>query len=84
MKRIFAFWYDFIVAVGVIVALAMTYVISATAKPAWWVLPVAVAILLPWSLWRARAGAHPADPTSERTKSSPGGERLSEPRSDAD
>ena len=54
-----AFWYDFIVgddwwvAVGVIVALAATYGVSRTSVPAWWVTPVAVAILLPVSLWRA-------------------------------
>jgi hypothetical protein len=54
-----AFWYDFIVgddwrvAVGVAVALALTYGVSRTSVPAWWVLPVAVALLLPFSLWRA-------------------------------
>jgi hypothetical protein len=58
--RVFgAFWYDFIVgddwrvAVGVAVALAVTYGVSRTSVPAWWVLPVAVALLLPLSLWRA-------------------------------
>jgi uncharacterized membrane protein YfhO len=54
----FAFWFDFIVgddwhvAVGVIAALAITYGLSATTIPAWWVLPAAVMILLPLSLWR--------------------------------
>jgi len=61
MKRVRAFgafWYDFIVgddwrvAVAVVVALAVTYGVSTTAVPAWWVLPVTVAILLPLSLWR--------------------------------
>jgi hypothetical protein len=53
-----AFWYDFIVgddwrvAVGVVVALAVTYGLSVSAIPAWWVLPAAVVILLPLSLWR--------------------------------
>ena len=52
------FWYDFVVgddwriAVGVIAALVLTYGLSATAVPAWWVLPAAVAVLLPLSLWR--------------------------------
>jgi hypothetical protein len=53
------FWYDFIVgddwriAVAVIAALALTYGVSRTSVPAWWVLPAAVAVLLPLSLWRA-------------------------------
>ena len=54
-----AFWYDFVVgddwrvAVGVVVALAATYGLSRTSVPAWWVVPVAVAGLLTWSLVRA-------------------------------
>ncbi len=61
----FAFWYDFIVgddwrvAVGVIAALAATFGLSATTIPAWWVLPVAVVILLPLSLWRVARRARP-------------------------
>lgn len=54
-----AFWYDFVVgddwrvAVGVVVALALTYVLSvATSAPVWWVLPVAVLVILPASLLR--------------------------------
>ena len=53
-----AFWYDFVVgddwriAVGVIAALAITYAVAATTVPAWWVLPAAVVVLLPLSLWR--------------------------------
>ncbi|MDQ2707192.1 MAG: hypothetical protein M3Z25_05955 [Actinomycetota bacterium] len=74
MKRIhafFAFWYDFVVgddwrvAVGVIVALVLTYAISTTGAPAWWVLPAAVAVLLPWSLWRA-ARSHRSESTNTR------------------
>jgi hypothetical protein len=55
-----AFWYDFVVgddwriAVSVVAALALTYAVSRTSVPAWWVLPAAVALVLPWSLWRAR------------------------------
>ena len=55
-----AFWYDFIigddwrVAAVVVAALAITFGVSKTSIPAWWVLPVAVALVLPWSLWRAR------------------------------
>ena len=50
------FWYDFVigddwsVAVGVIAALALTYGLSATAMPVFWVLPAAVAVVLPLSL----------------------------------
>ncbi len=52
------FWYDFVVgddwlvAVGVLVALVLTYAVSLTAVPAWWLMPVAVATLLPVSLRR--------------------------------
>ena len=53
------FWYDFIigddwvVAVGVVIALALTYAVSRTSVPAWWLLPLALVLLLPLSLWRA-------------------------------
>jgi hypothetical protein len=53
-----AFWYDFIVgddwvvAVGVAVSLLLTYGLSRTAVPAWWLLPLVLALLLPLSLWR--------------------------------
>lgn len=53
-----AFWYDFVigddwrVAAGVVVALALTYGVSRTSVPAWWIAPVAVLMLLPFSLWR--------------------------------
>jgi hypothetical protein len=51
--------YDFVVgddwrvALGVVAALALTYAVSTTSMPGWWILPAAVAILLPVSLWRA-------------------------------
>jgi hypothetical protein len=54
-----AFWYDFVVgddwliAVGVLVSLALTYWLSRTALPAWWLVPLALVLLLPLSLWRA-------------------------------
>jgi hypothetical protein len=53
------FWYDFVVgddwavAVGVAVGLGATYALSRTAVPAWWLLPLLLAALLPLSLWRA-------------------------------
>jgi uncharacterized membrane protein len=54
------FWYDFVigddwrVAVVVVLALAATYGVSRTSVPAWWIMPLAVALILPASLWRAR------------------------------
>ncbi len=55
-----AFWYGFVigddwrVAVGVGVALAVTYVLSlTTAAPTWWIVIVAVGGLLVFSLRRA-------------------------------
>jgi hypothetical protein len=70
-----AFWYDFIVgddwrvAVGVVTALGITYGLSNTAVPTWWVLPTAVLILLPLSLWRA---SHTARATSKSASSDAG------------
>jgi hypothetical protein len=54
-----AFWYEFVVgddwviAVGVVISLAVTYALSRTTVPAWWLLPLVLAVLLPFSLWRA-------------------------------
>jgi hypothetical protein len=58
LRRFGAFWYDFIVgddwrvAIGVVIALALTYLVSTTSVSAWWILPVAVVVLLPITLWR--------------------------------
>jgi hypothetical protein len=66
IKAFGAFWYDFIigddwlVAAGVVIALALTYALSRTTVPAWWLLPLSLAVLLPVSLWRGarkRGGA---------------------------
>ncbi len=52
------FWYDFVVgddwrvALGVAAALGLTYGVSTTTIPTWWILPATVVILLPLSLWR--------------------------------
>lgn len=60
LKAFGAFWYDFIVgddwrvAVCVVAALAITFAVGRSTVPAWWILPAAVALVLPWSLWRAR------------------------------
>ena len=54
-----AFWYDFVigddwlVAAGVVVGLGLTYALSRTAVPAWWLVPLSLVLLLPVSLWRA-------------------------------
>ncbi len=59
LKAFGAFWYDFVVgddwrvAVGVAVALALTAVASTASDDTWWIVPLAVVILLPYSLWRA-------------------------------
>lgn len=54
-----AFWYDFIVgddwrvALGVVIAFAITLVASrSTTVALWWIVPVAVFILLPLSIRR--------------------------------
>lgn len=59
LRSFLAFWVDLVigddrwVAVGVVVALAVTCGLSTRGVPSWWVLPAAVLILLPLSLWRA-------------------------------
>ena len=59
MKRFGRFWWDFIVgddwrvAVGVLLAFGVTALLAATSVPAWWVLPLAVAVVLWLSLLRA-------------------------------
>ncbi|MCA1694001.1 MAG: hypothetical protein LC749_04285 [Actinobacteria bacterium] len=58
-----AFWWDFIVgddwlvAAGVVAALAVTAGLAAVRVPAWWFLPVTVLALLGLSLRRAVRGA---------------------------
>lgn len=53
------FWYEFIVgedwviAVGVIAAIAVTALVASSSLAAWWVMPLAVVILLAGSLRRA-------------------------------
>jgi len=58
LRQFGAFWYDFVigddwrVALGVIAALAATYGVSRTNVAAWWIVPAALVLLLPLSLWR--------------------------------
>ncbi len=62
MSRVAAFgrfWWDFVVgddpwvALGVVLALALTAVLNAVGVPGWWLLPVAVVAVLAGSLRRA-------------------------------
>jgi len=58
MKRFGKFWWNFIVgddwrvAAGLAVALGLTYLLTHEGVNAWWLLPVAIALLLAGSLWR--------------------------------
>jgi hypothetical protein len=45
---------DWIIAAGVATAIAITAVIASSGAAAWWVMPVAVLLLLAQSLGRAR------------------------------
>ncbi|WP_042380463.1 hypothetical protein [Streptacidiphilus melanogenes] len=60
------FWYDFVVgddwrvALGVAVALAATWGLTRSGVNAWWLLPVAVALLLALSLFRVVRAARAA------------------------
>ena len=59
LKAFGAFWYDFVVgddwriAVGVVAALLVTWGVSRSDVPAWWILPAGVAVFLVGSLWHA-------------------------------
>jgi uncharacterized membrane protein len=61
------FWYDFLigddwtVAVAVVVAIALTALLSRTTTFAWLVLPITVAAILGLSVWRA-ASSSSSDP----------------------
>jgi hypothetical protein len=53
------FWYDFVVgddwtvAAGVVIALALACTLTEGAVANWWLLPTALIVVLPLSLWRA-------------------------------
>jgi len=59
VKRFASFWWDFLVgddwlvAAGIVVALGLTALLAASSVPAWWLLPLAVALVLWQSLRRA-------------------------------
>ncbi|MGH2859834.1 MAG: hypothetical protein ACRDMJ_20350 [Solirubrobacteraceae bacterium] len=44
---------DWRVAIGVVVALAVTAAVAGAGAAAWWIVPVAAVTLLAGSLWRA-------------------------------
>jgi hypothetical protein len=58
VKRFLGFWYDFIVgddwtiAAGVVGGLVLTGVLARRGADAWWLMPLAVTVLLAVSLWR--------------------------------
>jgi hypothetical protein len=58
VKAFLRFWYDFIIgddwviAVGVVTALGLTALIADRGVTAWWVMPVAVIVLLAGSVRR--------------------------------
>lgn len=68
LKAFGAFWYDFVIgddwmiAVGVVLALAITAFVPAGNLPAWWIVPVAIMVVLPFSLWRATRQSRPPGP----------------------
>jgi hypothetical protein len=62
MRYVFAFgrfWYEFIVggdwiaAAGIVLALGATALLAHQDVSAWWLMPLAVVVLLGTSLWRA-------------------------------
>jgi uncharacterized membrane protein len=59
MRRFGAFWWNFLVgddwrvAAGILVAFGLTALLATTSLPAWWLLPLAVALVLWRSLLRA-------------------------------
>ena len=56
------FWWNFIVgddwrvAAGLAVGLVLTWYVTDRGTDAWWLLPIAVVLLLADSLWRATRG----------------------------
>ena len=64
IARFFAFWYDFIVgddwtvAAGVVVALIITWLLVHGTLNPWWLMPIAVVLLMAGSVWRLTQTAH--------------------------
>lgn len=59
VRAFLAFLYDFVIgddwriAAAVVVGLAVTYAVSQTSVPSWWVMPALLVVGLPATLWRA-------------------------------
>lgn len=59
MRSFLQFLWEFVVgddwriAVGVVIALGITAAVATTSVAAWWILPVAIALLLGASVWHA-------------------------------
>ena len=59
LQALLRFIWDFVVgddwriAVGVVLALAVTALLAGTGLAVWWLLPAVVVVLLGWSVWRA-------------------------------
>jgi len=59
VRAFLAFLYDFVIgddwriAAAVVAGLAVTYAVSQTSVPSWWVMPALLVILLPATLCRA-------------------------------
>jgi hypothetical protein len=58
LKAFGAFWYDFVIgddwvlAAGVVLALAVTALVASSSATGWWIVPAAIVVLLPLSVWR--------------------------------
>jgi hypothetical protein len=58
LKNFLLFWYDFIVgddwiiAAGVVLALVVSALLARRELNAWWVMPLAVVVMLAVSIWR--------------------------------
>jgi len=58
LKNFLLFWYDFIVgddwiiAAGVVLALVVSALLARREQNAWWVMPLAVVVMLAVSIWR--------------------------------
>ena len=69
LKAFGRFWYDFVVgddwrvALGVAVSLAATWGLTRSGVNAWWLLPIAVALLLGLSLLRVVRAAQRKSPS---------------------
>jgi hypothetical protein len=58
LKAFGAFWYDFVIgddwvlAAGVVLALAVTALVASVSSTGWWIVPAAIVVLIPLSVWR--------------------------------